>query len=76
MMRKLKNSVSIALNKSFYTKKSLDLCVERFTNLCKISKQEKNDRYEVRFSGLSIEDLEEISLEFANQALFFTKTGS
>lgn len=65
----------LELNKNLYSEKSIDICMERFNDICGISRRENNDYYEIIFSGLPVDDLEGISLEFGNQVLFFTKSG-
>jgi hypothetical protein len=75
MIRKDNDFVRITLPKAFYGKGSIDHSIRRFNGVCKIDCIEKDGSFDVRFFGLDPEDLEVVSLEFANQALFFTKAG-
>jgi hypothetical protein len=75
MTGKRREAVTIELAKAFYGRGPVEHTARRFGRVCGIETSEKAGHYEVRFTGLPREDLEEVSLEFANQVLFFTKTG-
>ncbi len=72
-IKRSEDGLILSLNKDFYRKDAVDLGIRDFSRVCRVSRSDKGGYHLVRFSDLETQDLEEVSLEFANYMLSVMK---
>ena len=72
-IKRNEDGLVLSLNRDFYSKEVVGLAARDFGKVCRISSSDRGGYHVIRFSGLEMEDLEEVVLEFANYILSLMK---